>query len=235
MGELLTNIFGSNSELATFLISMVPLIELKGAIPLGVSSIWGTAALHTWQAFLWALFGSCLVVPIIALIFRPIYNWMKDKKFFKVIVDFVVGDVVKRSDEVNAKNQTKSSRRLFWLKVTTVLLFVAFPVPLTGVWTGTCFAILLGLNFWVACATVILGNTICGVIVTFICQVFPQITDILLIIFLLLIVAAVITKVVLHVIKKRRATATSETQSTDTDENLDAVDENPDDLIDVAE
>lgn len=216
MGEILSTIFGSNSILGTILIAMLPLVELKGAIPVGVSeAVWGTAALDTWQAFAWALLGSSLVVPIIALLFRPIYNWVKDKKFFKAIIDFVVGDVAKRSDKVNAEAKAASARRGLWLKILAIFLFVMFPVPLTGVWTGTCFAVLLGLNFWVACATVIAGNAVCGVIVTFVCEVFPQITDILLVIFLILIALAVIAKVILHVIKKRRASAaTTDTTAT---------------------
>lgn len=208
MGEILSTIFGSNSILGTLLIAMLPLVELKGAIPVGVSAnIWGAAALDTWQAFAWALLGSSLVVPIVALLFRPIYNWVKDKKFFKAIIDFVVGDVAKRSDKVNAEAKAASSRRGLWLKILAIFLFVMFPVPLTGVWTGTCFAVLLGLNFWVACATVIAGNAVCGVIVTFVCEVFPQITDILLVVFLSLILVAVIAKVILHVVKKRRTNA----------------------------
>lgn len=205
MAGILTAIFGSNSVLATIFVAMLPLVELKGAIPLGVSSLWGAAALNTWQAFAWALLGSSLVVPIIALLFRPIYAWLKTKKFFKVIVDFIVGDVAKRSEKMNAEAESQSVRRRLWLKIIAILLFVAFPVPGTGVWTGTCFAVLLGLNFWVTCVTVIVGNTICGVIVAFVCQVFPQITDILLVVFLVLIVLVVVAKVILHVLKKRRA------------------------------
>ena len=183
MGTILTTIFGSNVILATILTAMLPLVELKGAIPLGVSPLWGAAALNSWQAFWWALLGSSLVVPVVALLFRPIYHWLKTKKFFQSIINFLVGDVAKRSEQINAENQTKSAHRLLWLKIITVFLFVAFPVPGTGVWTGTCFAILLGLNFLITCVTVILGNVLCGVIITFVCQVFPQITDILLIVF----------------------------------------------------
>ena len=220
MGTILTAIFGSNAVLATIFVAMLPLVELKGAIPLGVSSLWGAAALNTWQAFAWALLGSSLVVPIIALLFRPIYQWLKTKKFFQVIVDFVVGDVAKRSEKMNAEVQAKSMRRGLWLKIVAIFLFVAFPVPGTGVWTGTCFAVLLGLNFWVTCVTVIAGNTICGVIVAFVCQVFPQITDILLVVFLLLIVAVLCAKVILHVIKKRRTpTPDAEYQSAQPEAN----------------
>jgi len=206
MGEILTAIFGSNSALAIVCVAMLPLLELKGAIPLGVSAqLWGAAALNTWQAFGWALLGSSLVVPIIALLFTPIYNWLKTKKFFKTILDFIVGDVAKRSDDMKAETKNKSAGRVLWLKIAAIFLFVAFPVPLTGVWTGTCFAVLLGLNFWVICATVIAGNAVCGVIVTFVCQVFPQITDILFVVFVGLILVAVLAKVVSHIIKKRRA------------------------------
>lgn len=217
MGAILARIFGGNSILGTLLVSMLPLIELKGAIPLGVSAeIWGSAALDTWQSFCWALLGSCLVVPVVALLFRPIYNWIKDKKFFKTIVDFLVGDITKRSEKIKAENQGKTARRTLWLKILAVFLFVAFPVPLTGVWTGTCFAVLLGLNFWVICAAVIAGNVLCGVIITFVCQVFPQITDILLILFLLLILAVFTVKVILHIVKKRRATVTTENATPET-------------------
>ena len=205
MGEILLKIFGDKAFLATLFTAMLPLIELKGAIPLGVSDLWGSAALSTWQAFAWALLGSSIVVPMIALLFRPIYHWLQTKKFFRVMVDFVVGDVAKRSEQMNAETAQASRVRGVWLKIVTIFLFVAFPVPLTGVWTGTCFAVLLGLNFWVICVTVILGNMLCGVIVTFVCQVFPQITDILLVVFLILIAVAFSVKVVLHILKKRRA------------------------------
>ncbi len=208
LGQIIAAIFGGNSILGTILIAMLPLVELKGAIPVGVSaSIWGTASLTSWSAFWWALLGSSLVVPIVALLFRPIYNWLKDKKFFHKIVDFLVGDVARRSDKIETENQNKNIHSRLWLKILAVFLFVAFPVPLTGVWTGTCFAVLLGLNFGVTCLTVIAGNVVCGVIITFVCQVFPQITDILLIVFLLLIAIAFVVKIILHVRRKQRQTA----------------------------
>lgn len=213
MSEILTAIFGHNSILATIFVAMLPLVELKGGIPLGMSSIWGVAALSTWQAFAWALLGSSLVVPLIAALFLPIYQWLKTKKFFRVIIDFLVGDVAKRSNQLNTETQAKSVQRSFWLKVLTVFLFVAFPVPGTGVWTGTCFAVLLGLNFGVTCLTVVIGNTVCGLIVASVCQVFPQLTDILLVVFLVLIVLVMLVKLILHLIKKRRVNFQTEVEA----------------------
>lgn len=210
MGEILTAIFGNNSILATICVALLPLLELKGAIPFGISAdLWGSAALSTWQAFGWALLGSSLVVPIIALLFTPIYNWLKTKKFFKTILDFIVGDVAQRSDKMNAENQGKTSARTLWLKIVAIFLFVAFPVPGTGVWTGTCFAVLLGLNFWVICATVIAGNAVCGVIVTFVCEIFPGFENILLLIFIAVIVLYIVYRIIAHCIKKRRTVTTT--------------------------
>lgn len=202
MTELITNffqtLFGDNVVLATILIAMIPLIELKGAIPFGTSvAFWPAGALTAWQAFGWALLGSSLVVPLVAVCFQPLYDWMKGKKFFNKIADFLVGDVVKRSgNEVG---------RGFWWRVLTVVLFVAFPVPLTGVWTGTCFAILLGLNFWQTCVCVIAGNTVCGVIVTAVCLVAPQATNYFLYAFLAIILVAVVIKVILHLTRRQKA------------------------------
>lgn len=205
IADFFHQIFGDNVVLATILIAIVPLVELKGAIPFAMSAdFWGTAALNLWQAFLFAFLGSIIIVPILALVFRPIYEWLKTKKFFKVILDFLVGDVANKSTKVNADAGQKSDAGRLWLKIMAVALFVAFPVPLTGVWTGTCFAVLLGLNFGLACVTVILGNAVCGLIVTLVCSVFPEATNILLYVFLALVIIAVVVKVIMHVYRKRR-------------------------------
>ena len=207
MGEILTTIFGGNSILATIFVSLLPLLELKGGITLGIDPIWGASALTVWQSFGWALLGSCLVIPFIALLFRPIYNWLKTKKFFKAIISFILGDVEKRSAEVKQENKAKSSTRTLWLKMLAVFLFVAFPAPGTGVWTGTCFGVLLGLNFWFTCLAAILGNIVCGIIIASLCQVFPQFSRLFLIIFLCLIAIFIVYKLIMHFVKKRRQPA----------------------------
>lgn len=198
-------LFGGNVILATIVVAMVPLIELKGAIPIAMSAdFWGGNALSTWSAFGWALLGSSLVVPIIAWLFRPVYNWLKTKKFFNKLVDFIVGDVVRRSEQVNNDAEQKTHWGRWWLKVITIFLFVAFPVPLTGVWTGTCFAVLLGLDFVTTCVCVIGGNTICGLLVTLVCNVFPNATNILLFVFLGLVAVALLVRIILHFVKHKK-------------------------------
>lgn len=212
--EFFHALFGNNVWLATLLIAIIPLVELKGAIPFAMSvAFWGERALNAWVALVFAYLGSVIVVPLLALIFQPIYNWLKTKKFFNKIVDFLVGDVVLKSNQMAADPEVaaKSATRRLWTKIIAVAVFVAFPVPLTGVWTGTCFAVLLGLNFWQTCGTVMVGNAICGLIVAGVCSVFPAATNILLYVFLGLVLIAVLAKIILHMIKKKRlATATTD-------------------------
>lgn len=198
------NVFGDNVVLATIIIAIVPLIELKGAIPFAMSvDMWGEHALSAMDAFLYAFLGSIIIVPILALIFKPLYEWVKDKKFFKSIANFFVGSVNKKSQEVDEKTKEKSHTKTIWLKMLVVVLFVAFPVPLTGVWTGTCLAVLMGLNFWQSCLSVMFGNAICGLIVAFICSIFPNATTIILIIFLSLIVIAFVIKLIEYFVRKK--------------------------------
>ncbi len=217
MLEFITNffhsVFGTNAILATIIIAIVPLIELKGAIPFGMDvGLWGEHALGSMEAFLYAFLGSIIVVPILALIFKPIYNYVKDKKFFRSIANFFVVEAKKKSEETEQKTQEKSKVKAIVIKCFIVFLFVAFPVPLTGVWTGTCLAVLMGLNFWQTCLSVFLGNAFCGLIVTFVCMLFPSATNIILIVFLGLILIALIVKIVLYVLKKRKEKNSEEKQ-----------------------
>jgi len=205
IAEFFRNIFGDNVILATIIIAIIPMIELKGAIPFAMSEeLWGSNALATWPALGYSFLGSILIVPVLALIFKPIYNAIKDKKFFKGIVHFFVGGVEEKTDKTNQKTKERTQRAKFWLKMLAVFLFVAFPVPLTGVWTGTCFAILLGLNFWQACAVVISGNAVCGLIVTFVCAIFPNATAILLFVFIGLILVALLARTIIFFARKRK-------------------------------
>ena len=84
--ELFVAIFGTNSWLATFIISMIPIVELRGAIPFGAAtSFWGEHALELWQTLLMSLAGSVLVCVILTFLFQTILNWFKRTKFFKKI------------------------------------------------------------------------------------------------------------------------------------------------------
>ena len=191
LGKFFVTIFGRNSWLATTIISMFPIIELKGAIPVGVSrEFWGDNALSEPKAFLFSLLGSCLVVPIIALIFKPVISYMKQTKVFKRVA-LVIEDKVKSSSKritINSEDGGRSSTKKTILKMLGVFGFVAIPLPLTGVWTGTCIAVCLGLRFWQTVLSVVLGNIVAGFLVTTVCTLFPNFTSILFLIVLAIVI-----------------------------------------------
>lgn len=193
IGKLISFVFGNNSIIATVLISMFPIIELKGAIPIGMSTdYWGEFALNSNQAFLFSLLGSCLVVPVVALVFIPLLDWFKKTKIFRKLGDFLDRKVTKHSSKINKQvDDTKKNKKTL-LKCLLIFGFVAVPLPLTGVWTGTCIAVVIGLKFWQTVLSVILGNVVAGLIIVFVCAVFPEIITILSIVFIAIVLIMVV-------------------------------------------
>ena len=205
LGGVFATIFGEHSILATIIISMFPLIELKGGIPVGMSTdFWGVNALNGTQAFLYALLGSCLVVPILALVFTPMINWLKKTKVFRKLGEMIDQKVKNHSESINIKTDSeKSGTKKVWIKSLLIFAFVAIPLPLTGVWTGTCVAVAIGLKFWQTVLSVILGNVVAGLIIVFVCSVFPQFTTIIFIIFLVFICIMFIYALIKYFLKKK--------------------------------
>ena len=134
-----------------FLISMVPLVELRGAIP--VSQIRG---LPIVPSYVISIIGNMLPVPFIYLFARKVLLWGADKpiigKFFSWCLE--------KGEKGGQKLQAKAGRGLFL----ALLLFVGIPVPGTGAWTGTLAASLLDMDFKSTTAAVMLGVLLAGVI-----------------------------------------------------------------------
>lgn len=221
--QLFHNLFGGNVWLATILIAMVPVIELKGAIPFSMSTqIWGGEALGLFHAFLAGLVGSSLVVPILVLLYKPIINLLKKTRPFrnlaqkieervnskkrKVEQDISGENDVKTSQNVNS-NDIKVSQNVNSLKkrIAAVFVFVALPFPFTGVWTGACLAVALGLNFWQATTTVVLGNVVAGVIIAFVSWLFGDATLIFFYAFLAFILAGILFFAIRAIVRKHKA------------------------------
>lgn len=120
--------------LIVFLISMVPLIELRGAIPYAVGY-----DLPIVQSIIVALVGNMLPVPFIFLFARRILVWGRDKK--------VIGGFFKWCLEKGEKGGRKLEEKAGAGLYVALLLFVGIPLPGTGAWTGTLAASLLDLDF----------------------------------------------------------------------------------------
>ena len=134
------------------------------------------------------------------------------KDYFHVNSPFFCENIIDKNDNVIEKteqsnkqvdiNAIKKARKSFWIKFFSVFLFVAIPLPLTGVWTGTCLAVVLGLNFWQTCLCVIPANILAGLIITFVSTLFGDSTWIFVLILLGIIAFIAIVYLIKKIVQK---------------------------------
>lgn len=136
----------------TFLIAMIPLIELRGAVPYAISS-----GIPLWQALLIGVIGNMLPVPIIFFFARHILEWGKDKP---VIGNFFTWCLNKGHRGGQKLEEAAGDKGIFW----ALLLFVGIPLPGTGAWTGTLAASILDWDFKRSVLAVMLGVVLAGLI-----------------------------------------------------------------------
>ena len=134
-----------------FLISMVPLVELRGAIP--VSQLQG---LPIVQSYIVCIIGNMLPVPIIYLFARKTLEWGADKPLIGRFFSFCL----EKGEKGGKKLEAKAGRGLFL----ALLLFVGIPIPGTGAWTGTLAASILDMDFKSSVTAVMLGVLLAGII-----------------------------------------------------------------------
>jgi uncharacterized membrane protein len=144
-------------ELTVMLTAALPVIEIRGAIPVGMSI--GMSPTH---ATIISFIGSMLPVPILLFSIRPVFNHLKKTKLFKGLID-----------KLTIRSQSKSvsiQKYGFW----GLLIFVAIPLPGTGVWSGTLAAALLDMRFKVAFPAILIGNFIAALAVMFLSHGFAK-------------------------------------------------------------
>lgn len=134
-----------------FFISMVPLIELRGAIPYAV-----LFKLPLLPSYIVAIIGNMLPVPIIFLFARKVLEWGADKPIIGKFFTFCL----EKGKKGGEKLQAKAGRGLFF----ALFLFVGIPLPGTGAWTGTLAASLLDMDFKSSILAVMCGVVLAGII-----------------------------------------------------------------------
>lgn len=137
--------------LIVFLISMIPLIELRGAVPYGIAF-----DIPLVPLYLTAVIGNMLPVPIIYLFARKVLVWGQDKPVIGGFFRFCL----RKGEAGGEKLQAKAGRGLY----IALLLFVGIPLPGTGAWTGTLAASILNMDFKKSVAAVMAGVVLAGVI-----------------------------------------------------------------------
>ena len=141
--------------LLVFFVSMVPLIELRGAVPIGLSPILGEA-LPLIPLYAVCILGNMLPVPIIFFFARKVLIWGADKKIIGKFFTFCL----EKGEKGGQKLQEKAGRGLYF----ALFLFVGIPLPGTGAWTGTLAASFLNMDFKKSVIAIIAGVVLAGII-----------------------------------------------------------------------
>lgn len=138
--------------LLVFLISMVPLIELRGALPIALGM-----GLPTLNAYITCIVGNMLPVPIIYFFARKVLIWGADKKYIGKFFTFCL----EKGEKAGQKLVATTGRGGLFI---ALMLFVGIPLPGTGAWTGALGASFLNMGFKSTVASVSLGVIIAGII-----------------------------------------------------------------------
>ena len=142
---------GAGPALVTFIVSMLPVVELRLAIPIGVSM-----GLPVWQAAVISVFGNLIPAPFIIAFIRVVMAFLRDKSaLMRRFVEWL-------ERKATGPKADRVRRYEFW----GLLLFVAVPLPGTGAWTGALVAALLDIRMRRALPPICVGVLIAAVIVS---------------------------------------------------------------------
>ncbi|WP_276876702.1 COG2426 family protein [Anaerococcus hydrogenalis] len=137
-----------SNQVALIIISMLPLIELKGSIPIGLAM-----GLKPFQTYIYSIIGSIVPSIFILMWIMPVFDYMKKKDSLKKLVAWA---------EKKAKKKEGNIKKYEYLGL---FLFVAIPLPGTGIWMGSLIASILGLKKMKSFLTISVGNVIAGIII----------------------------------------------------------------------
>ena len=157
MKEALISLFFENlggkvgKEVIIFIISMVPILELRGGLLAA-----GPAILDVpmWEAIPICIVGNLIPIPFILLLITKIFDWMKNTKTFRPMVE--------RLEEKAMSKSSNIEKYEFW----GLVAFVGIPLPGTGAWTGSLIAALLGIRFRKAFPAIVLGVLLAAFLMT---------------------------------------------------------------------
>ncbi len=144
------NSWGLPAWLVTMIIAMLPIFELRGAIPVAH----GLLNIPIVAAVLLSIIGNLIPIIPILLFLGPVSNWLRKISVFDRFFDWLFSRTRSKSDLVKK------------YEMVGLMLFVAVPLPVTGAWTGAVAAFLFGIKFWPSLLFISLGVLIAAAIVT---------------------------------------------------------------------
>ncbi len=141
---------GFSKELVVLFIAALPVLELRGAIPVAINVL----GLPWYYALFWAILGNMLPVPLLLISLKTITEWLSRVALFRRPLNWLFERTLRRGRIVDR------------YKRTGLALFVAIPLPATGAWTGSLVAVLFNLKFKHAFLAILAGVLVAGIIVT---------------------------------------------------------------------
>lgn len=136
-------------ELVVIVISAMPILELRGGLPVA----YGVYDFTFWQSFGLGVFGNLLPIIPLLLLFQPISNWLTRYKWYKGMYDWLYRRALKKGANVEK------------FGALGLILFTAVPLPTTGAWSACLAAAFFAIRFWYAFASIAIGVLISGVVI----------------------------------------------------------------------
>ena len=186
---------------------MFPLIELKGAIPIGT----GLFNLGLFETAGIAYLGSTIISILVFFLLIPIFKLLKKIGFIRAIIERIESIFHKKAQEIASKTNGSAEKEAKKIMMISLFIFVAVPFPVTGVWTGTAIAVFLGLKFKESVLPIAVGNLIAGVLISILTFLVGEYVDV--IIYVLFGIAIVM--LILFIIKIVKAKPDQETKDSE--------------------
>ncbi len=204
----------NNNYLVTVIISIIPMIEVRGAITVATN-----LGMNPWIAYVLSCCSALIVCPILLLFLKPILRALKKTKAFCKIATAVEemfmskakklendaekeGDGKEKAKEV-LDEETKKRKNRF-NKALGVFVFVAIPLPMTGVWTGSAVAAFLDLEYRYSVPAIVLGNFAAGLIITVLNIVLGKYSSLILLVLALFVLVTLVALVVTFIVKYKK-------------------------------
>lgn len=197
-----------NKYWATILLSVIPMIEVRGAITVGTS-----LGMNPWLAFVLSCCSALVVCPFLLFLLKPILKLLKRLKWFNHLA-FVVESFFRRKADKLTENSKEDIdltltlneryKKANFNKILGVFLFVAMPIPLTGVWTGSAVAAFLDLQYKYSVPAIVLGNFFAGLIITVLNIILAQYATMILLVLGVFMLISIIYLITAITIKSRK-------------------------------
>ncbi len=162
MVEFIQNLI-ENDLISVIIVSLIPLIELKGGIVFARG-----VGFNFFESLGLAFLGSSLVVAPVFFLLVPVLNLLKKIKFVNKIALKAEAYVQTKANEAVETQKQKNGKVMSetFIKQLAVFVFVAIPLPMTGVWMGTAIAVFIGLKFKDAILPIVVGNLVAGLLIS---------------------------------------------------------------------